>query len=159
MPRGQGDRKTPIGQSTPGGQVDRAPAGDIEINGTPDDYQPPTPIRPLRARGQEFWEWAWRSGTSWLHPIIDREAVQMVADMVDERDLLRARVMSPEDWRDWRDRSQLRMLDKALIAGMGDLGFNPVDRARMMVNPSKTSALDELMQRRQARGSGTAAGS
>lgn len=80
----------------------------------------------------------------------------MVADMVDERDLLRTRVMAPDDWRDWRDRTQLRALEKALIAGMGDLGFNPVDRARMMVNPSKSSSLDELMQRRQARSSGTA---
>jgi hypothetical protein len=105
-------------------------------------------MRPLGVVGRALWERVWRAGAVWLAERIDVETVLMVCEQMDERQQLRASVLRDGHW---RDRAALRALDAQLIAGLGVLGFNPSDRARLAVAEVEPSALDAFMARRQQR--------
>ena len=72
----------------------------------------------------------------------------------DERSALRYRVLS--DPEAWRERKALRDLDKQIQSCLGELGMNPVDRARLGVAEVKENPFmklhAEIAARRNAAG-------
>lgn len=110
------------------------------------DGGPPEPPRPLRETGRAFWDRVWSAGANWLAKNIDREAVLIICEQLDERQLLRASVFRDADW---RERAALRALDSQITTGLALLGFNPVDRARLGVAEVRSeSRIDQLRRER-----------
>lgn len=110
--------------------------------------QTPEPARPLSTAGRELWERAWRSGRAWLADT-DTELLLITCEQLDERQVLRDRVLALGDW---RERAGLRALDKEIAANLAMLGFSPVDRTRLGVAEVKAqSALEEVRRRRAQR--------
>ena len=94
-----------------------------------------------------MWDRVWGQGAVWLSPATDAEVVQMLAEAMDERVVLRALVMSGDH--DWRDRIALRSLDDQIKSMLSILGFTPSDRAKMGVAEVKqVSKLDAMRARR-----------
>ncbi|MCF8542447.1 MAG: hypothetical protein K9G24_05120 [Candidatus Nanopelagicales bacterium] len=107
----------------------------------------PDPLRPLEIEGRRMWDRVWGQGAVWLSPATDAEVVQMLAEAMDERVVLRALVMSGDH--DWRDRIALRSLDDQIKSMLSILGFTPSDRAKMGVAEVKqVSKLDAMRARR-----------
>ena len=98
----------------------------------------PVPPSPLGERGIALWGLAWREAKAWLS-ITDQQALLLLCQDIDEREQLRATVMSEGDW---RQRSQLRALDKQIVDKLQLLGFTPADRTRLGVGEVKE--VDEL---------------
>lgn len=106
----------------------------------------PEPLRPLRAEGRRMWDRIWGNGAVWLSPATDIELVQNLAESVDEREVLRPKVL---DEGDASDRIALRKLDDQIKSMLSALGFTPIDRTRMGVAEVKqTSKLDQMRARR-----------
>lgn len=111
----------------------------------------PEPARPLGVEGAAMWRRVWTSGAIWLADKIDAETILILCEQVDERDRLRYIVLNDPDW---RDRTQLRVLEKAIIDTLGFLGFNPTDRKRLAVAEVEASPLDDMMARRRDKAAG-----
>jgi hypothetical protein len=109
----------------------------------------PTPLRPLLAQGQQLWNRIWSDGAVWLSPNTDIELVQLLAETMDEREGLRAFVMSGEA--EWRDRVALRSVDDQVKSMLSALGFTPVDRTRMGVAEVRAVSKLEQLQARARR--------
>jgi hypothetical protein len=91
---------------------------------------PPGPARPLGVAGLALWGRLWAAGAGWLSENVDSEQVLLVCEQLDERQALRLEVLRDKDW---RARSGLRALERAITEGLAVLGFNPVDRSRLSV--------------------------
>jgi len=92
----------------------------------------PVPLRPLGDTGSAFWDEAWGKGQLWLGRT-DAWLVQLTAEMLDERDELRgilAERVARGDDDSWRDRRQLRDLERSLISNLSLMAWTPVDRSR-----------------------------
>lgn len=92
----------------------------------------PVPLRPLGVTGAAFWDEAWGKGQLWLGRT-DAWLVQLTAEMLDERDELReilAERVANADKDSWRDRRQLRDLERSLISNLSLMAWTPVDRSR-----------------------------
>jgi hypothetical protein len=92
----------------------------------------PVPLRPLGVTGCAFWDEAWGKGQLWLGRT-DAWLVQLTAEMLDERDELRgilAERVARGDDDSWRDRRQLRDLERSLISNLSLMAWTPVDRSR-----------------------------
>ena len=109
----------------------------------------PTPLRPLLSEGARLWSRVWSEGAVWLSPATDIELVQMLAETMDEREGLRAYVMSGEG--EWRDRVALRSLDDQIKSMLSSLGFTPADRTRMGVAEVRAVSKLEQLQARARR--------
>jgi hypothetical protein len=109
----------------------------------------PNPLRPLLAEGQRLWDRVWRDGAVWLSPNTDIELVQLLAETMDEREGLRAYVMSGEG--EWRDRVALRSVDDQIKSMLSVLGFTPADRTRMGVAEVRAVSKLEQLQARARR--------
>ena len=109
----------------------------------------PTPLRPLLDQGQRLWNRVWSEGAVWLSPNTDIELVQLLAETMDEREGLRAFVMSGQG--EWRDRVALRSLDDQVKSMLSALGFTPVDRTRMGVAEVRAVSKLEQLQARARR--------
>ena len=106
----------------------------------------PEPHRPLGDHGLELWTRIWTAASLWLSPATDAEVVLIVCESLDERSSLRFQVLAAKDR---LDRGALRALDAQIMQGLGALGFDPVNRARLGVAEIKqVSALEELAARR-----------
>lgn len=106
----------------------------------------PEPLRPLRTEGRRMWDRIWGNGAVWLSPATDIELVQTLAESVDEREVLRPKVL---DEGDTSDRIALRKLDDQIKSMLSALGFTPIDRTRMGVAEVKqASKLDQMRARR-----------
>ena len=88
--------------------------------------------------GRRLWNDIWSSGAGWLKYETDGEMAMMVCEQTDERAVLRLRLLNGGDW---RDRAQLRQLEKLIASNLSLLGFTPTDRARLGGN---TAPIDEL---------------
>jgi hypothetical protein len=109
----------------------------------------PAPLRPLKRDGAALWKRVWTNAQGWLSPGTDIEAVQLLAEAMDERQVLRAMVMRDGDW---RDRIQLRHLEHQLMQQLATIGFDPTARARLGVAEiRRVSAIEELAARRGVR--------
>lgn len=106
----------------------------------------PSPARPLIAGGygEALWERLWGFSAAWLRPDTDLELVQMVCELTDEEQQLRHMVMTVGDW---RDRVQLRNLEKMKFSMMCALGLTPVDRARLGASAVKVESQMEIFRR------------
>lgn len=108
------------------------------------------PLRPLGATGLEFWEEAWGRGSLWLGRT-DKWLVQLTAEMLDERDALVALVaerVAAGDKDAWRDRRQLRDLERSIVANLSLLAWTPTDRSRYGLAEVKAkSKLAEFMEK------------
>jgi hypothetical protein len=70
----------------------------------------------------------------------------MLCEQIDERQLLRYRVMTEGDW---RERNGLRQLDSQIMTGLSMLGFTPTDRARLGLAEVKyETKLDDYRKRK-----------
>lgn len=98
--------------------------------------------------GERLWNDIWTSGASWLRYETDGEMVQMVCEQTDERAMLRMRLLNGGDW---RDRAQLRSLEKLIAQNLGSLGFTPTDRARLGGSSQPISELSAFRDRMQAK--------
>lgn len=107
----------------------------------------PDPLRPLQREGRRTWDRVWGNGAVWLSPATDIELVQNLAESMDEREVLRAKVL---DEGDRYDRIALRKLDEQVKAMLSALGFTPVDRTRMGVAEVKQASKLEQMRARRA---------
>jgi len=110
----------------------------------------PTPLRPLGETGLAFWHEAWGKGQLWLGRT-DAWLVQLTAEMLDERDELRgilAERVARGDDDSWRDRRQLRDLERSLISNLSLMAWTPVDRSRYGLAEVKAkSKLAEFMDK------------
>lgn len=109
----------------------------------------PEPPRGLLEKGLEFWSLVYDSGR-WISHTTDRTLVTISAELIEEREQLRALVMAnPEDY---RLRSGLRELEKALTSNLALMGFTPADRSRLGFAEVKAeSKLEQLMKLRDER--------
>jgi len=122
---------------------DRLPNGDplsiVEPVGLPE------PPEGLSDTGLDFWSLVYEAG-KWISHSTDRTLVTIAAEQVEEREQLRALVLAnPEDY---RLRSGLRELEKALTSNLALMGFTPADRSRLgFAEVKKANKLEELMRR------------
>lgn len=107
----------------------------------------PQPLRPLGDVGAAFWDEAWGKGQLWLGRT-DKWLVQLTAEMLDEREVLRESVFLNEGEDSWRDRRQLRDLERSIISNLSLLAWTPVDRSRYGLAEVKAkSKLAEFMEK------------
>lgn len=111
----------------------------------------PDPPRPLGPAGRMLWDRAWDHGRAWIAET-DMELLLLTCEQIDERQMLRIRVLRDNDW---RERSGLRAIDKVIQDGLGMLGFSPSDRSRLGVAEVRVaSALEDVRRRRAESGAG-----
>lgn len=102
----------------------------------------PEPPRRLEESGLRLWSEAWSLG--WLNPNSDIEAVALLCERMDERDLLRSYVLDNVDA--WRERASLRKLEEQIEASMKTLILTPEARIKAGVNEVKTQTkLEQLL--------------
>lgn len=107
----------------------------------------PKPLRPLDEVGSAFWDEAWSKGQLWLGRT-DKWLVQLTAEMLDEREVLRELVFNNDGEDSWRDRRQLRDLERSIISNLSLLAWTPVDRSRYGLAEVKAkSKLAEFMEK------------
>jgi hypothetical protein len=108
----------------------------------------PKPLRPLGKTGLSFWDEAWGKGQLWLGRT-DKWLVQLTAEMLDEREVLRKAVMAnAKAEHSWRDRRQLRDLERSIVSNLSLLAWTPVDRSRYGLAEVKAkSKLAEFMEK------------
>jgi len=107
----------------------------------------PQPLRPLGEIGSAFWDEAWGKGQLWLGRT-DKWLVQLTAEMLDEREVLRESVFMNDGEDSWRDRRQLRDLERSIISNLSLLAWTPVDRSRYGLAEVKAkSKLAEFMEK------------
>ena len=75
--------------------------------------------------------------------------MQLTAEMLDEREALRLSVLANADAEDsWRDRRQLRDLERSIVSNLSLLAWTPVDRSRYGLAEVKAkSKLAEFMEK------------
>jgi hypothetical protein len=143
MPKGRPAK--PIEQKRAIGTLrnDRLPNQPISI------IQPTTPPEPpsdLGSEGLKFWEQVF-TAAPWISHRTDLTLVTLTAELIDERETLRALVLSQPELP--RLRSGLRELEKSLVSNLALMGFTPSDRSRLgFAEIKKESKLEELIRRR-----------
>jgi len=109
----------------------------------------PEPLAELDPAGRATWDRLWTSGATWISVRTDIEWAQLLCECVDERAMLRLKVLADQDW---RDRVGLRNLEAEIRVMYSMLGFSPVDRGKMGVGEVRPgSVLDELRLKRERR--------
>ncbi len=117
----------------------------------------PEPLRRLEESGLQFWNNAFKQGSTWLKET-DLELLQVVCEQLDERDILRVFVL--ENIEAWHERAALRVLERDLSDNLKELGFTPTARQKLGIAEVKAqSKLEELMQRKASRVASTMANS
>jgi hypothetical protein len=112
----------------------------------PEEEGIPEPPAELKAKGRELWSSVFENG-SWLWKGVDRHLVELTAELMDERQELRA--LTDQQPENTRLRAALRQLDKQLVSNLSLLGFTPSDRSRLGLVQVKTqSKLQQLWQQK-----------
>lgn len=112
----------------------------------PTSINAPISHRPLGPAGDAFWKRVWAVGYTWISQHMDIELLQMICELIDERQALRMKVLVDQDW---RDRAALRSLDAQVLDCLSLLGFTPVDRARLgFVEVKIKNELEEFRKRK-----------
>ena len=96
----------------------------------PQSDEAPAPPAHLGPQGVEVWNEVWGNGLYWVSQKTDYRSVRLLAELHDERWALREVVLTEGDW---RQRSQLRSVDKQIIDLLCMLGMTPADRTRLGV--------------------------
>lgn len=123
------------------------PQNSLELSGL---GASPEPLRPLGVVGEAFWVEAWGKGQLWLGRT-DAWLVQLTAEMFDEREDLKrilAEKVAANDENVWRDRRQLRDLERSLVTNLSLMAWTPVDRSRYGLAEVKAkSKLADFMEK------------
>ena len=118
------------------------------VNTVPDPHRPLLGTPETPQAGRILWRRIWESGAGWLNLDVDSELIMIVCEQADERFLLRVKLFRNE--MDWRDRAALRSLEKLITDNLSSLGFNPVDRTRL-VTAAPVSQLSQFRERLAAK--------
>lgn len=114
----------------------------------------PDPLRPLGQVGLAFWSRVWAHGRAWISPTTDLDAIQLLAEQMDERAIMYQQVLAQQRSGDvdWRLRKQLRDLDMMLARGLASIGFTPEMRSRLgLAEVRAQHAIESLINRRANR--------
>mgnify|MGYP000453797046 CR=1 FL=1 len=121
-------------------------AGLTEIERLPEEEGTPETPPQLKAKGSELWCSVFENGR-WLWKGVDRHLVEHTAELMDERQELRA--LTDQQPENTRLRAALRQLDKQLVSNLSLLGFTPSDRSRLGLVQVKTrTKLQELWEQK-----------
>jgi len=113
--------------------------------------------------GQRAWERLWTAGQAWLSPATDLDVLTRLCEAHDEREAMRDQVAqdgymvtgSMGQLRAHPLLSEIRALESQMTKWESLCGFTPTDRARLgYAEIKRASKLDELIARRQQRGTG-----
>jgi hypothetical protein len=108
------------------------------------------PLVPLGEAGRALWDAVFSEGELWISPRTDVAWLQVVCELLDRREVLKAEWMADPTNRPVN--MSLLETEKLLQSGLGLLGFTPTDRSRLGVAEVKAkSKLEELMERRANR--------
>jgi hypothetical protein len=108
------------------------------------------PLVPLGEAGRALWDSVFSEGELWISPRTDVAWLQVVCELLDRREVLKAEWMADPTNRPVN--MSLLETEKLLQSGLGLLGFTPTDRSRLGVAEVKAkSKLEELMERRANR--------
>jgi hypothetical protein len=108
------------------------------------------PLQPLGEAGQALWDAVFGEGELWISPRTDVAWLQVVCELLDRREILKAEWLADPTSRPVN--MSLLETEKLLQSGLGLLGFTPTDRSRLGVAEVKAkSKLEELMERRANR--------
>jgi hypothetical protein len=108
------------------------------------------PLAPLGEAGQALWDSVFAQGQLWISPRTDVAWLQVVCELLDRREVLKAEWMADPTNRPVN--MSLLETEKMIQSGLGLLGFTPTDRSRLGVAEVKAkSKLEELMERRANR--------
>ncbi len=128
-------------------RADRLPeAGLTQVERLPEEEETPEPPPQLKAKGRDLWSSVF-DNSSWLWKGVDRHLVELTAELMDERQELRA--LTDQQPENTRLRAALRQLDKQLVSNLSLLGFTPSDRSRLGLVQVKTqSKLRQVWQQK-----------
>jgi hypothetical protein len=108
------------------------------------------PLAPLGEAGQALWDSVFSEGQLWISPRTDVAWLQVVCELLDRREVLKAEWIADPTNRPVN--MSLLETEKMIQSGLGLLGFTPTDRSRLGVAEVKAkSKLEELMERRANR--------
>jgi hypothetical protein len=108
------------------------------------------PLQPLGEAGRALWDSVFGEGELWVSPRTDVAWLQIVCELLDRREVLKAEWLADPTNRPVN--MSLLETEKMLQSGLGLLGFTPTDRSRLGVAEVKAkSKLEELMERRANR--------
>jgi hypothetical protein len=108
------------------------------------------PLAPLGEAGQALWDSVFSEGELWVSPRTDVAWLQVVCELLDRREVLKAEWLVDPTNRPVN--MSLLETEKMIQSGLGLLGFTPADRSRLGVAEVKAkSKLEELMERRANR--------
>jgi len=106
----------------------------------------PTPHREIAPEyGLRLWTQIWSSGAGWLKQNMDTEIVMVLCEAVDERELLRRKLLSNPDL--WRERRALREVDRQIITLLGQVGFTPSERGLLGAGETTQHEFSDLNKR------------
>jgi len=110
----------------------------------------PDPPVDLGVEGKRAWDNCWSLAITWLSPDSDLQAITNVCRLADDLQAARTKFHATLDNGDGR---LVATLSKSFTDALTSLGFDPVSRSRLGVAEVKrVSALDQLIQQRQAKG-------
>ena len=105
------------------------------------------PHQPLDSAGQMLWDRVFRQGQTWVANT-DVEALMIVCKQIDRQVRLEALVTEKPD--DFHLLRQLLELEKAIMSGLGQLGFTVDSRSRLGLAEIKAESIfQKLMSERQ----------
>jgi len=108
------------------------------------------PLRPLEYAGLQLWNSVFQIGDLWVSSRTDVHLLQMTAEQLDRRELLRAALV--DNPIENTVLMRLAELEKSIAGNLGLLGFTPSDRARLgLAEVKKESKIDELRARKANR--------
>lgn len=117
----------------------------------------------LGEAGVKAWERLWTAGQAWLSPTTDLDVLTRLCEAHDEREAMRDQVAqdgymvtgSMGQLRAHPLLSEIRALESQMTKWESLCGFTPTDRARLgYAEIKRASKLDDLIARRQQRGTG-----
>ena len=105
------------------------------------------PHRDLGDAGRALWDRVFGAGKTWVSRQSDVEALMIVCKQLDRQVMLEQQVESAPD--DFHLLRQLLELEKAIMSGLGQLGFTVDARSRLGLAEIKAkSAFETLMSER-----------
>lgn len=136
---------TPLEQKrklgNPGKRALPSPSDTMSLQG---GYQ--QPHQPLDWAGQQLWDRVFRAGKTWVANT-DVEALMIVCKQLDRQVMLESKVQ--EDPNDFHLLRQLLELEKAIMSGLGQLGFTVDSRSRLGLAEIKAESMfQKLMSER-----------